>query len=142
MMSLNGQIAHLNPPADDQTEGWGNDMVPVQDATIDKEDGSSETYLQFTVDVSAARETLNVYTTGGKQLMYGTDYVHDACDKSGRSYRLAPGAIPKDPCGGLYRLLVTYLVTATTLKTGARSPHQTDTNVAHDRLAGHDVRGL
>jgi hypothetical protein len=142
MMALNGQIAHLNPPADDQTEGWGTDMVPVQDNTIDKEDGSSETYLQFSVDVSGARETMNVYTTTGKQLQYGTDYVHDSCDKSGRSYRLAPGAIPPDPCGGIYRLIVTYLVQAATLSRGKRSPREIDTNVGHDRLAGHDIRGL
>ncbi len=142
MMSLNGQMAHLNAPNDDQTEGWGTDIVPVQDNTIDKEDGSSETYLQFTVDVSAARETMNVYTTGGKQLQYGTDYVHDSCDRSGRSYRLNDAAIPRDPCGGLYRLIVTYLVQAATLSRGKRSPRETDTNVGHDRLAGHDIRGL
>jgi hypothetical protein len=142
MMALNGQISHLNPPADGQTEGWGTDMVPVQDNTIDKEDGSSETYLQFSVDVSGARETMNVYTTTGKQLQYGTDYVHDSCDKSGRSYRLAPGAIPADPCGGIYRLIVTYLVQAATLSRGKRSPREIDTNVGHDRLAGHDIRGL
>lgn len=156
MMSLNGQMSHLNPPNDNQTEGWGTDIVPVQEVTIEKSDGSLDNYLQFTVDVSAARDTMSVYTIEGKQLMYGTDYVHDSCDKSGRSYRLRDGAlgvnvggtadgaaIASDPCKGIYRLIVTYLVVATVLSIGKRTPRQIDTNVGHNRLGPTmDPRGL
>ena len=143
--TFNNQVAHLNEGGDTQSEGWGTDIVAIVDATVEFDTGEQESYRQFTVDVSPARSTLNVYTVEGKQLTYGIDYVHDDCDRSGRSYRLLDSDLtnPSDPCARLYALIVTYLVVASTLQPGGdRDGRITDTNVGSNRLSNNDVRGL
>jgi len=145
MTTFNNQIAHLNTGGDTQSEGWGTDIVAIHEATVEFNDGTQEVYRQFTVDVSPARSTLNVYTLKGEQLTYGVDYVHDDCDRSGRSYRLldTPLTDPADPCDRPYALIVTYLIVATTLHAaGSRKGRITDTNVGSNRRSEDDVRGL
>lgn len=147
MFNFNNQMSHLHEGGEFQSEGWGTDVVAIHDATIEKEDGSQETYRQFTVNVSPARSTgtLNVYTVKGLQLEYGIDYVHDDCDKSGRSYRLllsdktAPGP---GGCDEIYVLVVTYLVSAPSLRAARHPGRVTDTNVDANRRDPHDIRGL
>jgi hypothetical protein len=143
--TFNNQISHLNEDTY-QSEGWGTDVVALHENTVEKMDGSQETYRQFSVDVSPAGSTgtMNVYTMKGRQLEYGIDYVHDDCDKSGRSYRLndTEATTPTDPCEAIYALVVTYLVVAPSLRSGRHPARQTDTNEGHDRLRGSDVRGL
>jgi hypothetical protein len=146
MMALslfNNQIYHLNEDTY-QSEGWGTDVVAIHENTIEKMDGSQETYRQFTVEVSPARSTMNVYTPKGKMLEYGVDYIHDECDRSGRSYRLldTPLTDPQDPCERPFVLVVTYLVVAQSLRSGRHPGRQTDPSVAHDRIRENDVRGL
>lgn len=145
MTTFNNQIAHLNTGGDTQSEGWGTDIVAIHEATVEFNNGTQEVYRQFTVDVSPARSTLNVYTLKGEQLTYGVDYVHDDCDRSGRSYRLldTPLTDPADPCDRPYALIVTYLIVATTLHAaGSRKGRITDTNVGSNRRSEDDVRGL
>lgn len=146
MLTFNNEIAHLNEDTY-ESEGWGTTIVAIHEATVEHEDGSEETYRQFTIDVSPARSTLNVYTLEGKQLLYGVDYIHDPCDKSGRSYRLLVSDLtepPDDPdgCLRIYALVVTFLVVAQSLRAGRHPARTTDTNVAHDRQAHGDIRGL
>lgn len=145
MMTFNNQISHTNEDTY-QSEGWGTDAVALHESTVEKADGSQEKYRQFSVDVSPAASTgtMNVYTMKGRQLEYGIDYVHDDCDKSGRSYRLndTEATVPTDPCDAVYALVVTYLVVASSLRSGRHPARQTDTNEAHDRLRTNDPRGL
>jgi hypothetical protein len=152
MATFNNEIYHTNEDTY-ESEGWGTTVVAIYENTIEKMDGSQETYRRFTVDTSPARATLNVYTMrdpitkqpGGRQLTLGVDYTHDDCDKSGRSYRLIDNDLtdPEDPCERLYALVVTYLVTAPSLRTASHPGRQTDPNVAHDRRGGGgDIRGL
>ena len=145
MLTFNNQIAHLNPDTY-QSEGWGTDVVAIHENTVEKMDGSQETYRQFSVDVSPAGSTgtMNVYTMKGRQLEYGIDYVNDDCDKSGRSYRVldTEATSPTDPCDVIYGLVVTYLVVAPSLRSGRHPARQTDPNEAHDRLRSSDPRGL
>jgi len=160
LSSFNNQVFHLNEDTN-PTEGWGTDVVALHDATVEFNDGSHETYRQFTVDVSPARSTMNVYTVQGKQLTYGVDYAEDDCDKSGRSYRLIdfweerdengkllwirrnPNTNPEDICLTLFVLVVTYLVNAATLRSPTHDGRTVDTNVAHNRLGKTgDIRGL
>jgi len=143
--TFNNQVAHLNEGGDTQSEGWGTDIVAIVEATVEFDTGEQEEYRQFTVDVSPARSTMNVYTVKGEQLTYGIDYVHDDCDRSGRSYRLLDTDLtnPGDPCARLYALIVTYLVVASTLQPGGdRKGRVTDTNIGSNRLSNNDVRGL
>ena len=159
LSNFNNQVFHLNEDVF-PTEGWGTEMVALHDATVEFDNGTQETYRQFTTDVSPARSTINVYTVHGVQLIYGEDYTNDDCDKSGRSYRLIDwweerdehGNLlwirrntktnPEDICMTMFVLVVTYLVTAANLQAAARDARQTDTNVAHDRLQTGDIRGL
>jgi len=145
MSTFNNQVFHLNTGGDTQSEGWGTDIVAIHEATVEFNTGEQETYRQFTVDVSPARSTMNVYTLKGQQLTYGVDYVHDDCDRSGRSYRLldTPITDPADRCDRPFALIVTYLIVATTLHAaGDRKGRVTDTNVGSDRRSEDDVRGL
>ena len=153
MLTFNNQLSHTHEDTY-QSEGWGTDIVALIDNTIEKLDGSRETYRQFSVDVSPAASTgtMNVYTLQGRQLEYGIDYVHDDCDRSGRSYRLVEWnedgsrnltTNPVSICDTIYALVVTYLVVATSLRTGRHPARQTDTNVGHNRLGPTgDIRGL
>jgi hypothetical protein len=150
MFTFNNQLNHGYDETY-QSEGWGTDVVALIDAAIELTSGIFEYYRQFSVDVSPSRETMNVYTLKGQQLTYGIDYIHDKCDQSGRSYRLVEWnedgsrnetTNPIDPCDALYVLVVTYLVTAATLRSPKRTARQTDTNEGHDRLRSGDIRGL
>jgi hypothetical protein len=150
MASFNNELYHLNEDPL-PTEGWGTMVVAIIDATVEFMNGVQEVYRQFTVDVSPSRETINVYTMKGQQLTYGIDYIHDDCDRSGRSYRLLEWledgsrnlvTNPIDPCETIFALVVTFLVTAATLRSPRRDGRQTDTNEGHDRLRIGDIRGL
>jgi len=150
MASFNNELFHGNEDPL-PTEGWGTLVVAIIEAAIEFMNGVIEVYRQFTVDVSPSRETMNVYTMKGQQLTYGIDYVHDDCDKSGRSYRLVEqnedgsrneNTNPIDPCDAMFALVVTFLVTAATLTSPKHTSRQTDTNVGHDRVRIGDLRGL
>ena len=118
---------------ENQSEGWGTDTAPIST------DPSG--HRIFTLSTSPARGTLNVYTPKGLMLMKGIDWDNDPCDTTGRVYRLMYD--PKDICGGIYRVIVTYLVMAPTLRQAKRTPRITDTNVGHDRINSQgDIRGL
>jgi hypothetical protein len=139
ILNFNNEVAHGNPDAQ-QSEGWGTDIVAVHDNVVEFENGTTETYRHFTVDVSPSRGTINVYTMSGIQLHEGIDYVKDPCDRSGRSYRLLRK--PKDPCSTDHRLIVTYLVTAPTLSTPKNPGRVTDPNTSANRRDINDIRGL
>jgi len=141
--TFNNQYAH-EPGESEPTEGWGTDIVAIVEATVEFMDGTQEDYRQFTVDTSPARDTMNVYTLKGVQLTYGRDYIHDDCDRSGRSYRLVENEItnPPDPCETLFALIVTYLVVAAVLRTALHIGRETDPNEGADRLRIDDIRGL
>jgi hypothetical protein len=151
MSTFNNQIYHTNEETT-PTEGWGTDVSALHDATVEFSNGKTEDYRQFSVDVSPSRETMNVYTMKGQQLTYGVDYVHDDCDRSGRSYRLLEWledgsrnlvTNPVDICDTIFAVVVTYLVTAATLRSPIRDARTTDTNVGHNRLGKTgDIRGL
>ena len=118
---------------ENQSEGWGTDTAPIST------DPSG--HRIFTLSTSPARGTLNVYTPKGLQLMKGIDWDNDPCDTTGRVYRLMYD--PKDICGGIYRVVVTYLVMAPTLRQAKRTTRITDTSTGHDRInAQGDIRGL
>jgi len=142
VLNFNNEIAHTNPDAQ-QSEGWGTDIVAVHDNVVQLEGGAAERYAHFTVDVSPARGTFNVYTMKGEQLEKGTDYVNDPCDRSGRSYRLLRDLEdPNDPCSTVYSLIVTYLVVAPTLSTPKNPGRVTDPNTSANRRDINDIRGL
>jgi len=142
ILNFNNEIAHTNPDAQ-QSEGWGTDIVAVHDNVVQLEGGAAERYAHFTVDVSPARGTFNVYTMKGEQLEKGTDYVNDPCDRSGRSYRLLRDLEdPNDPCSTVYSLIVTYLVVAPTLSTPKNPGRVTDPNTSANRRDINDIRGL
>jgi hypothetical protein len=115
-----------------QSEGWGTDTVNI---TMDP-DGSRH----FVVPVTPARGSLRVYTPAGKQLFEGTHYVPDDCDRSGRYFRMLYD--PQTPCGGLYRLVLQYLVVSSQLQQGKKTARLVDVNEGHDRLRNLDIRGF
>jgi len=138
--NFNNEISHQIETGENQSEGWGTDIVSVHENTLEFEDGRQETYLHFSTNVSPARGSFNVYSMQGLMLAYGVDYIKDECDKSGRSYRLLKE--PPDPCMRYHTLIVTYLVVADTLQTPTHLGRSTETNVAHDRQSPSDIRGL
>jgi len=161
LSSFNNQVSHLNEEINNQTVGWGTEVVALINATVEFLNGTHETYRQFTVDTSPARSTINVYTLQGKQLAHGIDYIEDDCDKSGRSYRLIdtwehrdengkllyvernPNTNPVDACLTMFVLVVTYLLVAGTLTRPVRDSRILRTDVSHNRLGPlGDIRGL
>jgi hypothetical protein len=117
-----------------QTEGWGTDVATIEPASV-------HGHRHFTIEVSPARGTINVYTPRGEMLVKGVDWDNDDCDRSGRVYKyLRPD--PTTRCGLSYRVVVTYLVPVRGLRRPRRTARIVAPDTAADRLRDLDIRGL